>query len=36
LEQDERKNPIKRAEREKEFRTVGQLKEILTNPGDVY
>lgn len=36
MEQDERKNPIKRAEREKEFRTVGQLKEIFTKPVDIY
>ena len=36
IEQDERKNPIKRAEREKQFRTAGKLKEIFTNPQEMY
>lgn len=34
IEKDERRNPIKRNEREKEFRTVGQFKEVFTNPAD--
>ena len=33
---DERRNPIKRAEREKEFRTAGALKDIYTDPKLVY
>jgi hypothetical protein len=36
IEQDERKNPVKRAEREKEFRTVGPLKAIHTDPKEMY
>ena len=30
------KNPIKRAEKEKEFRTVGKLKAIFTQDKDLY
>lgn len=32
----EKKNPIKRAEKEKEFRTVGGSKEILQKPEELY
>lgn len=31
-EQQERKNPVRKAEKDKEFRTVGPLKQIFTNP----
>lgn len=36
IEQDERKNPVKRAEREKEFRTVGPQKTIHIDPKEMY
>ncbi len=36
VEVDERRNPIKRAEREKEFKTVGQLKQIITDAAEIY
>lgn len=36
VEKDDPRNHIKRAEKEKEFRTAGQQKEILTNPNEMY
>ena len=36
LENEEKKNPTSRAEREKEFREQGQRPEIYTDPKDVY
>ena len=33
---EEKRNPVKRAEREKEFRTVGKLKAIHTDPREVH
>lgn len=36
IELEDKRNPVSRAEKSKEFRTVGQLKEIYTNPHDVY
>ena len=36
IEVDERRNPIKRAQRQKEFKTVGQLKQIITDPAELY
>lgn len=35
-EQEEKKNPASRAEKNKEFRTVGQIKDIYKQPEDIY
>ena len=36
MEQEDKRNHFSRAEREKQFRTVGQNKEIYTDPHQVY
>lgn len=36
IENEDKRNPVKRAEREKEFRTVGKLKDIITDPNLMY
>ena len=36
IEQEEKKNPVNKAEREKEFRTVGPQKTIHTDPKEMY
>lgn len=36
IEQDERRNPVKRAEKEKEFKTLGPNDQIFTNPNEAY
>lgn len=32
IELEDKRNPVKRAEREKEFKAVGKIKAILTDP----
>ena len=35
-ENQERRNPVRKQEKEKEFRTIGQFKQIFTNPQELY